>query len=310
MNVNGGQGGETSASALAEAASGGRADLLTWPRSAWVFLFGTVLIYAPALAFSVRHWIQDDNYAHGFFIFPVSTFLLWMRREEIRTAPRRPEGWGLGLLGLGLAIQTACYLLQIKYVGAWSLVPTLAGGVLLLHGRALWRIVQFPVWFLLFALPLPNVVLGHLTSTIQNASTVGAAEIMGALGYPLVRHGNVLMVPGATLEVAAACSGFHKMISLLAFGAIYGYLAGGPAGRGAARRLLLLLAAIPIALLTNVLRISGLVAAADYGGLATLHLAHDAAEFVAIFLAFGFFLLLGKGLGCGTIGFSPPSAAA
>ena len=272
---------------------GTRAGLFDWPASIGFFLLGVAVLYAPTLAATEQEWVKNDNYAHGFFIFPVSIFLLWMAKDKIRDARPKPEAWGLLLLALALIIEMGSYLLQIKYIGMWSLVPALAGGVLALHGKALWKIVQFPVLFLLFAAPFSNTVLGHITTIIQSLSTIGASELMSLIGYPVLRHGNVLQVPGATLEVATACSGFHKLVSLLAFSSIYGHLfLSSPA-----KRAFLLVMAIPIALLVNVLRISSLVAASIYGGLPALHATHDPAEFVAIGIAFVLFVLLGKKLG-------------
>ena len=277
----------------------------TWPGAMGLFLAGVALVYAPIILDAAHQWISNDNYAHGFFIFPVSIFLLWMRKDQIPAAQRRPEAWGLLLILLGLVGAIGGYMLQIKYVGMWSLIPTLAGGILALHGRGLWKTVQFSVWFLLFAAPIPNSFLGPLTGAIQGISTTGAADIMGTLGYPVLQHANVLQVPGATLEVATACSGFHKLISLLAFAAIYGHLFLDSLGK----RSLLLLMAIPIALLVNVLRICSLVAAAIYGGLPALHATHDPAEIVAIGVSFVLFVLAGKKLGCKTLVYSPLAAS-
>ena len=277
----------------------------TWPGTMWLFLAGVALVYAPIILNAAGQWISNDNYAHGFFIFPVSIFLLWMRKDQIQAAERRPEMWGLLLIPIGLVGAMASYLLQIKYIGMWSLIPTLAGGILALHGRRLWKTAQFSVWFLLFAAPIPNSFLGPLTGAIQNLSTTGAAAIMGTLGYPVLQHANVLQVPGATLEVATACSGFHKLISLLAFAAIYGHLFLDSFGK----RSLLMLMAIPIALLVNVLRICSLVAAAIYGGLPALHATHDPAEIVAIGVSFVLFVLVGKKIGCKTLVQSPLLAA-
>ncbi len=277
----------------------------TWPGVMYVFLAGVALVYAPIILDAAHQWFTNDSYAHGIFIFPVSIFLLWMRKDQIQAAERRPEAWGLLLIPIGLAGAMGSYLLQIKYIGMWSLIPTLAGGILALHGRQLWKTVQFSVWFLLFAAPIPNSFLGPLTGQIQGYSTTGAALVMTTLGYPVIRHANVLQVPGATLEVATACSGFHKLISLLAFAAIYGHLFLDSVGK----RALLLAMAIPIALLVNILRISGLVAAAIYGGLPGLHATHDPAEYVAIGLSFVLFVLVGKKLGCKTLISSPLAAA-
>ncbi len=271
-------------------------NLLVWPRAMYLFLAGAALVYAPIILAAAQQWITNDSYAHGFFIFPVSIFLLWMRKDKIQAAPHKPEAWGLLLILLGLAGAIGGYLLQIKYIGMWSLIPTLAGGILALHGRQLWKTVQFSVWFLLFAAPIPNSFLGPLTGQIQWYSTTGAAAVMSTLGYPVIQQMNVLQVPGATLEVANACSGFHKLISLLAFATIYGHLFLDSFGK----RALLALMAIPIALLMNILRISTLVAASIYGGLHGLHALHDPAEYAAIALSFVLFVQAGKILGCKT----------
>ena len=279
---------------------------LAWPDAMWLFLAGVALVYAPIIWDAAKQWYTNDSYAHGFFIFPVSIGLLWMRRDRIKAAERRPEAWGLLLVAAGLLGAMGSYLLQIKYIGMWSLVPTLAGGIFALHGRNLWKTAQFSVWFLLFAAPIPNSFLGPLTGQIQGLSCTGAAMIMSTLGFPVIQHANVLDVPGASLEVATACSGFHKLISLLAFAAIYGHLFLPTLGK----RSLLLLLAVPIALLVNVLRICGLVAAAIYGGLPTLHLLHDPAEIVSICLSFVLFVLAGRALGGANMLDSGPAPSA
>ncbi len=293
---------QTTRTAPSKAGSG----LLAWPGTMFLFLAGVALVYAPIIFGAAQQWISNDNYAHGFFIFPVSIFLLWMRREKIKAAERRPQVAGLLLIAAGLLGAMGGYLLQIKYIGMWSLIPTLAGGIFALHGRELWKTAQFSVWFLLFSAPIPNSFLGPLTGQIQGISCTGAAMIMSTLGYPVIQHANVLDVPGASLEVATACSGFHKLISLLAFAAIYGHLFLPTLGK----RGLLLLLAVPIALLVNVLRICGLVAATIYGGLSALHATHDPAEIVSICLSFVLFVLAGRALGATSVLDSGPAPSA
>ena len=123
---------------------------------------------------------------------------------------------------------------------------------------------------------------------------------MSLLGFTLIRHGNVIQVPGAMLEVAEACSGFHKFLSLSAFTILFGYLC----TTSQIKRFVLLLAVLPIALAANILRIAGLIAVTTAGGLSALHVAHDWAEYLAIALAFGLLVLLGRSIGCRTVRFS------
>lgn len=266
----------------------------------WVFGVGVLALYAPTLAEAAHQWMINDNYAHGIFIFPLCAFILWLRRDDLKHVRPNPSAWGLLPLSVGLGLECLSYMLQIKYIGMWTLAITLTGGVLLLYGPAMLPYVRFVLLFSLLAAPLPHFLLNSITTWIQNASTQGAAGLMTLLGYPLIRNGNVIQVPGATLEVAAACSGFHKLLSLTAFTLLYSYLFTTNQGK----RLILLAIVLPLALLVNILRISGLIAVAASGGLTALHRAHDPAEYCAIALAFGILLLVGRSLGCRNIRFS------
>lgn len=274
-------------------------SLLEWPRAAWLFWISVALLYAPVIAETVPLWFIDDNYSHGVFIFPVSAFVLYLQRKQIRETPLQPTAWGLLPLALGLLIQSGSYLLRIKYVGMWSIVLVLAGGVLLLYGREMWKITRFAACFLVFAAPLPYRIIDPPSKWIRSASTTGAAVTMESLGYPLLQKGNKIEVPGYNLEVADVCSGFKKTVALLAFSLLYGYMfAVGPL-----TRTLLFLAAIPIGILANILRVSGLIAITVAGGLPALHIAHDWGEIAALGIAFLMFVMVGKMLGCRTLRF-------
>ena len=202
--------------------AGAEAAPRSWER--WlplVFAAGVLALYAPTLTDAAHQWMSNDNYAHGIFVFPLCAFLLWLRRDDLRQVERRPSAWGLLPLACGLLLECLSYIIQLKYVGMWTLALTLIGGALLLYGPAMLRIVRFAILFSLLANPLPHTILNGITLWIQNASTVGAFGLMHALGYPLIKQGNVIEVPGAMLEVALACSGFHKLLSLSAFTLLY-----------------------------------------------------------------------------------------
>jgi exosortase len=275
-------------------------DLLVWPYNAWLFGVIFLALYGPIVLETSRVWFQNDNFAHGLFIIPLSCALLWLQRTQIKSARPAPTALGLPLLALGLIVAAASYLLRIKFLGIWSAIPTLAGAILVLHGPELWRIARFPVTFLFWAGPLPSTVYTPVTQWVQMVSTRGAAELMMSLGYTLLRVGNQIQIPGYTLEVADACSGFRKLIALIAFALLYGYIY----PISASKRLMLALCAIPVALLANVLRVSVLVAVCSAGGPNALHRAHDSAEIGALILSFVLFVMIGKALGCKTARFS------
>jgi len=265
---------------------------------AGTILFG--MLYAPVLSEAVAIWSSNPSYSHGFFIYPCCLFVLWLQRREIKQAVPSPTLWGLLPLLLGLAMQSASYMIQVQYVGMWSLVPTVAGAILLLHGVKLWRICQFPVLYTLFAAPFSNILLGHIINPMQECATAGAVWVMSTIGWAIVSHGNVIEVPGAALEVATACSGFHGFVSILAVATLYGYLF--TAVRW--KRMLLMAAALPMAMSANILRLCILIVAATYGGINGYHAFHDPAAYAEVFMDFAFLILLGKMLGCNNIRFT------
>jgi exosortase len=73
------------------------------------------------------------------------------------------------------------------------------------------------------------------------------------MGVPVLREGNVIVLPAMALEVAEACSGIRSLMSLATLAIIYGYLM----ERKISIRVLLALASIPIAVAANSLRIVG-----------------------------------------------------
>jgi exosortase len=264
-----------------------------------LFGLGLALLYYSDLRNASVLWSTDEMYQHGWFIFPISAFLVYWRKDEIAKAARKPEWIGIAILALGLAMGVSAYVLQIPDVGMWSIVPTLAGAVIALHGRALWRIVGFSVCFLIFAGPLPGTQVSTVSGIVQRVSTSGAAFVSSTLGYPLAQRGNYIDLPQGTLEIADVCSGFKKLTSFLAFGCLWAYLFRIPPWR----RIVLVLSAVPISILANIARISGLIAVTSAGGVTALHRAHDAAEYVAVILGFGMFMIVGRWLGCDRIRF-------
>jgi len=274
--------------------------LLQWPRS--VSFFGILLgiLYAPVLWETSRVWFTNETYAHGVFIIPLSILTLWLQRNEIAAASRQPRSIGIVALGIGLLMLVAARLLSLKYIALWSLLPVLYGLIQVLHGAELWKIARFAVLFLVLAGPIPISIMQTVMRWIQNASTIGAFGLMEGLGFSISRQGNLLDVPGATLEVADVCSGFRKTLSLCTFALIYGYMF--PISMG--RRLALLILSFPIALFANIVRIGGLITVTTYGGTKALDIAHDWAEILVLVIAFLLFVCTGKLLGCKKIRFS------
>lgn len=264
------------------------------PPSEWLVWAAFVAVFAPVVVEYAREWAADERYSHGWLIFPISLGLTYMNRSRLAASLGTGSSAGLPLIVFGLVAHSMAWFLRFPHVGMWSLVMVLAGIVMSLYGMAAWRVVRFPTLFLLFAGTLPNRLIEPINLKVQSLSAVGAAHVMSFLGYTVMREGNRIEIPGYVVEVADICSGYKKTVALLAFAFLYGYVM----TSSPVRRIVLCVAAIPIAVLANVGRVAGLIAVTSAGGSEALHKAHDPAEMVALLVAFVLFILLGKAIGC------------
>jgi exosortase len=274
--------------------------LQTWPWSARLFAIAVVILYVPVLIAAGTRWLNTEQYTHGIFIFPISIAILYLKQRDISACRKSPHPFGIALLTIGLLIQVASHYLNFEFFSMLSLIPVLAGGIIIFHGMDLWRVVRFPVLFLGFAANLPGAVLGAPSRWIQSVSATGAATLTKLVGFTIMQHGNLLDVPGMTLEVADVCSGFRKLTALIVFAVLYGYLF--PISNR--RRLLLILAVVPIAIVVNIVRLCVLIAAASWGGPSAEAFLHNPAEFAVLVAAFLLTLRAGKILGCSEPRFS------
>ena len=209
-------------------------------------------LYAPVLWRLVRQWNNDADYSHGFLVPLLSAYLIWQRRDKLAEVARRPSNWGLlvvlgalGLLFLG-SLGAELFLTRV------SIILTLCGLVVYFSGWQLLRALSFPLAFLLFAIPIPVLIYNEIVFPLQFVASRFATSVLETLNlFPIMREGNVLIMPGMRLEVVEACSGIRSLMSLLALAAGYGYLA----EKSVPVRWFLVLSMIPLAIISNGTRV-------------------------------------------------------
>jgi exosortase len=143
-----------------------------------------------------------------------------------------------------------------------SLIGALAGSILFLWGPVHLRRLAFPLVLLLLAVPLPAVLLNQIAFPLQLLASRAGEAVVTAAGIPVLREGNVLILPTTKLEVVQACSGIRSLASLLTLGLILGKLA--EPRRWA--RIALVVLTIPVAIVANAARVAGTGLAASYVG--------------------------------------------
>jgi len=220
----------------------------------------TLLVYAPILTSLVRQWASDDNYSHGFLVAPFALYFAWLRRADLAALPSRPHWTGLVVVAGSLAVLLAGRLGAELFLSRVSLIGLVAGAVLFLHGAAHLRILAFPIAFLFLMVPLPAVVFNQLAFPLQLLASSAGEAVLAASGIPVLREGNILVLPTTTLEVVQACSGIRSLVSLLTLAIILGKLT---EPRLWARVVLAVLA-VPVAIAANAARVAGTGLAAEW----------------------------------------------
>jgi exosortase len=248
-----------------------------------------IFAYATVLAKLGHDWWTDENYSHGLLIPFVIVYILWSQRHRLARQPIRPSLlWGGAVVVfalIGLWAGTAGAELYIQRV---SLVLILAGTVVYFWGFHLLRLTLVPLALLLLAIPIPAIIFNKVAFPLQLFASRCAVWSMSLFDIPVFRQGNVIeLLPlGARetkkLEDVEACSGSRSLMTLVTLAVIFAYFTHprneGPGDEtirsgsaalksyGFWRSSILLLSAVPIAIFTNALRVSGTGMLARYYG--------------------------------------------
>ena len=268
-----------------------------WSRrlAPWAVILASliVLLYASILKNLVMQWWNDPDYSHGFFVPLFSGFILWRERERWARTQIQPSNFGF-LVMLG-----AISLLLLGSLGAelfssrCSFLVLLAGMVLFLAGWKMLRAVSFPLGYLFWMIPMPVIIYNQITFPLQLIASRMATSWLELAQVPVLRDGNILVMSNYSLEVVEACSGIRSLMTLMALAVAYGYLV---SPRRWVRYVLAALM-IPIAIITNAIRIMGAgILARHYGPAAAEGFLHEfsgwAIFLVALVLMFGSYWIL------------------
>jgi exosortase B len=268
---------------------------LLWP----AILVGSFLAaYIPTVAGLINGPWQTEQEGHGPLIIAASLWLVWQSRERLRStsvAPAPVAGW-IALL-LGLALMFLARTQGVLTIEMLSVLPVIAGCVLLSAGWAVLRVLAFPIGFLFFAVPMPDWLIDAATVPLKVFISDLVTRILYDAGYPVAQNGVMIMIGSYQLLVKDACSGMNSIFALSAIGVFYAYAF---RWNEKVRSLLLILAIVPITIVANFVRVLTLVLIAYYGGADLLEgIVHDLTGIglfiIAVILLFLFDGFLGLG---------------
>lgn len=213
----------------------------------------TAAVYYSVVWRLIKQWSDDPNFSHGFIVPLFSAFIVWTKRKELAALPVKPSTWGLAVVIGSLMLVVVGSLGAEIFVARVSLILLLAGVILFLLGWKYFKALLFPWVFLFLMVPIPAIIFSQMTLPLQTLAAKLAAAALQLVGIPVFREGNIIALPAMPLEVAEACSGIRSLLSLGTLAIIYGYFT----EDRISLRVLLAIAAIPIAVLANGFRIFG-----------------------------------------------------
>lgn len=217
----------------------------------------SVAFWWPPIASTIKLALSTDAYTYILLIVPLSLAMVYLEREPAAVSS---SGMQLGMLLLASAI-------LLRLLTAWNrssspaslslslsvlaLVLWWSGSVITCLGLRFWRSHFFAFSLLFLLVPLPGTAVNAATEMLQRSSAVATEALFRIAQVPVYRNGVVLSIPGLDLEVASECSSIRSSTMLIVITLLLAHLF----LRSKWRKILLVIAAIPLSVAKNAIRI-------------------------------------------------------
>jgi exosortase len=230
------------------------AHSLPWRRLLGAATLAATFFYAFVRTFAelAHHWSSDPDYSKGYLVPLFAIFLLYLRRDRCKSMRWSSSGWGIALVVFSVAIRFAADSLYIDWLDAASLLPCLMGISLILGGKKA-LVWSWPaIAFLGFMIPPPFPLPIALADPLQRLVILASTYALQKLGLPVLSEGNVILMNETRIGVVEACSRLSLLIPFFALATAFCLLVARPWWQ----KLVLVVSAVPIALIANITRIT------------------------------------------------------
>ena len=255
-----------------------------------VLLLGAAILALPTMyEVATKTWTSEQG-GHGPLVLATGLWAVWreLKGKDIERRPGR-LAIGLPLLGLSLGVFILSRITGILEIEAFAMYGALVSGAYLVFGGLVIRAIWFPLLYLAFSLPPPDTVVTAVTQPIKIAISSWAVSVLHLLGYPVASSGVAIQIGQYQLLVAAACAGLNSIVTLTALCLFYVYL---KHRSNVLALIVIAVAAIPVAVISNFVRVLALVLITyHFGDAAAQGFLHDFAGLlmfaVALLTIFG-----------------------
>lgn len=244
-------------------------------------LVSPLLVYRDTLMSMVAIWNRSETFTHQYLILPISLWLVWRQRKELRGLSPTPFVPALALLvlcGFGWLLGE---LADVQVVKQFALVGILISSTIALLGLRIAKVIAFPLFFLLLAVPVGEILIEPLIEFTADF-TIGALQMTG---IPVWREGTTFVIPSGRWSVVEACSGVRYLIASITLGVLYAHLS----YRSRWRQAAFLLVSVAVPVIANGLRAYLIVM---IGHLSSMQLAVGVDHLIYGWLFFGLVMFL------------------
>jgi exosortase len=145
-------------------------------------------------------------------------------------------------------------------IGILAFILCVIAGFVFFFGRTGARNYSFALVFLLFAVPLPPMLLQKVIYWLQAGSAAVAEFFFELSGFPVMREGFIFRLPRISIEVAQECSGIRSSIALLILAVLVAHFSFRPLWK----KLIFVAAGLLMMVIKNGIRIASLTLLANY----------------------------------------------
>lgn len=220
------------------------------------FLF-FVLIYEQTLLWLYeRYTLAESYYSHGFLIPLIAGYLIYRKKESITNIPISYSYLGMIIVLISLFIHWLSVIIHVYFISGFSILFFTFGVSLFLFGAHRTKIISTPLLYLIFMFPLPLLVIQKISLPLKAFVTKTSVALTNLIGIQSVQTGFLIGLPDGALAIGNPCSGLRSIFSFLALGAVFLIVDGQISVK---RKVLFFLICIPIALISNILRVVFLI---------------------------------------------------
>jgi len=177
-------------------------------------------VFYPTVAAMVDIWWRSETFAHGFFILPITLFLIWRLRDELALLTPQPTLKGLSMLvilGFGWLLAEFASVAVVQQLAVVAMLPVAVFSML---GWQVTRRILFPLCFLIFAVPMGEGLIPPMMDFTADFTVL----MLQLTGIPVFREGLFFEIPSGNWSVVEGCSGVRYLIASVTLGCLYAYL--------------------------------------------------------------------------------------